>query len=419
MPWQELSPVDLRMRFITEWQTGCWTMTELCAEYAISRKTGYKWLDRYEAAGPSGLADRSRRPHHSPQTTAADVLELMVALRRRYPRWGARKLLAVAARRSSREVWPSRSTVCTLLKRRGLVAPRARRVRAVRVATSLQPITTVNGTWTSDFKGEFRTGDGAYCYPLTLRDGWSRFLLRCDGLAGTTYEATRGRFARAFAEYGLPDRIRSDNGPPFAGTGLTGLSRLAVWWMRLGIVPERIAVGHPEQNGSHEQFHAVLKAETARPPAATRAAQQRRFDRFRTEYNEERPHEALDDRVPAMLYHPSPRPLPARLPSLDYAGHLEVRRVYDNGCLWWRSRILFVSEALAGEDLGFEEVDEGLWTVWFASVAVARFDERQHCLYPIAPCREGHSAASAAEHPRRLDRRRTPPDSSSTNRRPK
>jgi putative transposase len=347
------------------------------------------------------------------------VIELLVALRRRHPRWGARKLLAVAARRGPRAVWPSRSTVCALLKARGLVAPRARRARPMRVATSRQPITTVNGTWTTDFKGQFRTGDGASCYPLTLRDGWSRFLLRCDGLAGTTYEATRGRFAQAFAEYGLPDRIRSDNGPPFAATGLTGLSRLAVWWIRLGIVPERIAVGHPEQNGSHEQFHAVLKAETARPPAATRAAQQRRFDRFRTEYNEERPHEALDDRVPAMLYHPSPRQLPARLPSLDYAGHLEVRRVYDNGCLWWRSRIVFVSEALAGEHLGFEEVDEGLWTVWFASVAVARFDERQHCLHPMAPFTEGRSAASAVEPLGRLDRRRTPNDSSSTNRRPK
>jgi putative transposase len=418
MPWQELSPVDLRLRFITEWHTGHWTMTELCGEYAISRKTGYKWLDRYDAAGPRGLADRSRRPHHSPQAIDAEVAELLVAVRRRHPRWGARKLLAVAARQTARAAWPSRSTVCALLKTRGLVTPRGRRARPVRVATSLQPITASNGTWTSDFKGEFRTGDGAYCYPLTLRDGWSRFLLRCDGLAGTTYDTTRGRFARAFAEYGLPDRIRSDNGPPFAGTGLTGLSRLAVWWMRLGIVPERIAVGHPEQNGSHEQFHAVLKAETARPPAATRAAQQRRFDRFRTEYNEERPHEALDDRVPAMLYHPSPRLLPRRLPPLDYAGHLEVRRVYDNGCLWWRRRVLFVSEALAGHDIGFEEVDEGLWTVWFGSVAVARFDERQHRLHPIARSTEGRLAASVADPPSGHHRRQAPSHSSAKNRTP-
>jgi len=410
--------VNLRMRFITEWHTGCWTMTDLCAEYQISRKTGYKWLDRYAAAGPSGLSDHSRRPHHSPQATAADVIETMVALRRRHPRWGARKLLAVAARRGPTVTWPSRSTVCDLLKARGLVAGRPRRPRKVRVACALTPITAVNGTWTTDFKGQFRTGNGVYCYPLTLRDGFSRFVLRCEALAGYTYDTTRRGFAQAFAEYGLPERIRSDNGPPFAGAGVTGLSRLAVWWIRLGIVPERIAAGHPEQNGSHEQFHAVLKAETARPPAATRPAQQRRFDRFRTEYNEERPHEALDDRVPAMLYYPSARPLPARLPGVEYPGHLEIRRVYDNGCLCWRNRILFVSEALAGEDIGFEEVDDGVWTLWFASVAVARFDERHHRLHPIAGSTAGRVAASAAHPHRRPDRRQAPVNSSSKNRKP-
>jgi transposase InsO family protein len=376
--------MEQRLELVQEYASGLFTMTELAAQYGISRKTGYVWVDRYTAEGAAGLQDRSRRPHTSPQATDAALIEALVAQRRRHPRWGAKKLLAVVKRAQPDAAWPARSTVNDALKARGLIEPRGRRARRlVPPPSPLAPITHANEVWTTDFKGHFRTGDGVYCYPLTLRDGFSRFLLRCDSLAGYTYDATRARFIRAFAEYGLPQRIRSDNGAPFAGAGLGRLSRLAVWWMRLGIVPERIAPGHPEQNGSHEQFHAVLKAATARPPAATAAAQQRRFRRFRHEYNEERPHEALADRVPARLYEASARPYPRTLPPLDYAGHLEVRRVYDNGCLWWRQRVLFVSEALVGQQVGFEEVADGVWTVYFGTVALARFDERQHCLHHV------------------------------------
>jgi transposase InsO family protein len=359
-------------------------MTELAVQYGISRKTGYLWVDRYEAEGVAGLQDRSRRPHTSPQTTDAALIAALVEQRRRHPRWGAKKLLAVVKRDQPDAAWPARSTVCEALKARGLLVPRRRRVPPLVPRPSrLAPITCANEVWTTDFKGHFRTGDGVYCYPLTLRDGFSRYVLRCDSLAGYTYEATRARFVRAFADYGLPLRIRSDNGAPFAGAGLGRLSRLAVWWMRLGIVPERIAPGHPEQNGAHEQFHAVLKAATAWPPAATATAQQRRFRRFRHEYNEERPHEALGDRVPAQVYDASSRPYPRTLPPLDYAGHFEVRRVYDNGCLWWRQRILFLSEALVGQDVAFEEVADGVWTVYFGTVALARFDERAHRLHHL------------------------------------
>jgi hypothetical protein len=260
----------------------------------------------------------------------------------------------------------------------------------------LAPITAATQTWTTDFKGHFRTRDGVYCYPLTLRDGFSRFVLRCDALEGRTYEATQQRFARAFAAYGLPERIRSDNGGPFAGIGLARLSRLAVWWMRLGIVPERIAPGHPEQNGSHEQFHSVLKAATARPPAPNAASQQRRFTRFCREYNYDRPHEALQDTVPASHYQSSPRPLPRRLPPVEYAGHLELRRTSSNGCISWNDRPLFVSEALAGEVVAFEEVDDGLWTLFFATTALGRFDERQFRIHPLAPLMTGGRSASYA-----------------------
>jgi transposase InsO family protein len=376
-------------------------MTELAAQYGISRKTGYKWLARYDTNGAGGLQDRSRRPHLSPQATDPDLVEVLLAHRRRHPRWGAKKLLAVSARQQPDAAWPSRATVCTLLKQRGLIAPWRRRARSPHApASPLAPITAVNQTWTTDFKGEFRTGDRVYCYPLTLRDGFSRFVLRCDAFLGRTTEATQRRFERAFRDYGLPERIRSDNGGPFASMGLGGLSQLSVWWMRLGIIPERIAPGHPEQNGSHEQFHRVLKAETARPPAPNCTAQQQRFRRFVREYNEERPHEALRDQPPASCYAPSRRALPTRLPPLDYAGHTEPRLVSGNGCVSWAGAPLFVAAPLAGQYVAFEEVDDGIWTLWFATVALARYDERHRSIHPLASqCSAGRSAGCAGSAP--------------------
>jgi putative transposase len=401
MPWREMSPMQQRLEFVREYATELFTMTELAAQYGISRKTGYKWLARYEADGADGLRDHSRRPHQSPHATDPDLVARLIAVRRRHPRWGAKKLLAVAARRDPRVPWPSRSTVCTWLKQRGLATPHRRRPPSAHTpAAALTVATRANELWTTDFKGEFRTGDGVYCYPLTLRDGFSRFVLRCDGLLGRTGEATQRRFARAFAEYGLPDRIRSDNGGPFASPGLGGLSALSVWWIRLGIIPERIAPGHPEQNGSHEQFHRVLKAETARPPAPNRAAQQQRFRRFVREYNEERPHEALADQLPAMSYAPSHRPLPARLPPVDYPGHMEVRLVSSNGCVSWKSAPLFVATPLAGHYVAFEEIDDGFWTLHFATVALARYDERHRSIHPMASqCAAGRAASFAGSAP--------------------
>jgi putative transposase len=394
MPWQERSPMDLRIQFVTDWQTGCWTMTELCADYRISRKTGYKWLGRFELSGARGLHDQSRRPHDSPLATAPDVVDALVALRTRHPRWGAKKLVAIGARGAPHVAWPSRSTVCHLLKARGLVVPRRRRVARVPPPSPLAPITAANDVWTTDFKGEFRTGDGRYCYPLTLRDAFSRFVLRCDALLTRTHDATRRRFERAFAAYGLPTRIRSDNGGPFASPGLAGVSRLSIWWMRLGIVPERIAPGHPEQNGSHEQFHSVLKAETARPPAVHAAAQQRRFVRFCAEYNQQRPHEALGQHPPASCYHASQRPLPPQLPPLEYPAYMEIRRVACNGSISWRGEPLFIATALDGQDIAFEEVDDGVWTIRFATVTLGRYDDRQRTIHQIATLTEGRSGAA-------------------------
>lgn len=401
MPWRETSPMEQRLQFVGEYATGLFTMTELATQYGISRKTGYKWVAEYEAGGASALRDRPRRPHHSPHAIAPELVDAILAVRRRHPQWGPKKLLAVAARHDPGAAWPARSTVATWLKIRGLIPPRRRVQHRPGAGSTLRPPTRPNEVWTTDFKGEFRTRDGRYCYPLTLRDGFSRFVLRCDALPGPTSEATRRRFERAFAEYGLPDRIRSDNGGPFAGHGLGGVSRLSVWWMRLGITVERTAPGHPEQNGSHEQFHSVLKAATTRPPAATCDAQQRRFRRFVQEYNEERPHEALDDQPPVSRYKPSPRSLPPRLPSLEYPGHMEVRLVSTTGCISWRGVQVFLAAPLAGEYVAFEEVGDGLWTVQFADVALARYDERHRTFQPIhlavAVGRSGSSAASAPD----------------------
>jgi transposase InsO family protein len=398
--------MEERLEFVREYETGLFTMTELAAQYGISRKTGYKWLERHDAEGPLGLCDRSRRPQTSPRATDPELMEMLVAIRQRHPRWGAKKLLRVARRHHPHAAWPARSTVCDHLKARGWVTPPRRRPHVPALARApFPPITGANDVWTTDFKGEFRTGDSRYCYPLTLRDGFSRFVLRCDALLGRTTDATRRRFERAFAEYGLPQRIRSDNGGPFASPGLGRLSQLSVWWMRLGIVLERIAPGHPEQNGSHEQFHAVLKAATARPPAATVEAQQRRFVRFCGEYNHERPHEALGDETPASCYVPSRRSLPRRLPPLEYPGHAEIRRVDQNGYVSWRHP-LFVSAALVGEAVAFEEVDDGVWTVTFASVVLGRFDERHHRIHPIAAISTGRSASYAGSAPDRKNKER-------------
>lgn len=379
MPWPR-SPMEFREQFVREYQAGRFTMIDLCAEYRIAPKTGYKWVQRFAAGGRAALADRSRRPHHSPQATPDALVELILDARRRHPHWGARKVLALLRHRHGERGWPARSTASDLLKRAGLIAPRRRAPVGRHLVTPLPPVSAPNAVWTTDFKGEFRTGDGRYCYPLTLRDGFSRYVLRCDGLDNRTSAATRRCFERAFAEYGLPDRIRSDNGQPFAGLGFARLSRLAVWWMHLGIVPERIAPGRPEQNGSHEQFHRILKAETARPPAGHRQAQQRRFTRFCAEYNEVRPHEALHDAPPATCYTPSRRPWSARVPTLEYPGHCEIRRVSTQGHISWRGTPLFVSEVLAGHALAFEEIDDGIWTLTFATVTLGRLDERTRTL---------------------------------------
>jgi transposase InsO family protein len=376
MPWQESSLMDQRTQFIADYRRGLEPVAELAARYGISRKTAYKWIERYDAAGPAGLLDRSRRPSSCPHATDSTTVEAILEARRHHPRWGAKKLLRLLARRAPQRAWPARSTICDLLKRHDLIPPRRRRPRVGHPGRPLTPMTAPNEIWTADFKGQFKTRDGAYCYPLTLVDGFSRYLLACQGRRSTAIVTARPVFRRAFEDFGLPRIIRTDNGVPFATTALGRLSLLSVWWIRLGISPELIEPAHPEQNGRHERMHRTLKAEATRPPAANLQAQQTRFNRFRTEYNEERPHEALDQETPASAYQRSSRRLPDRLPPIEYPAHFEVRRVSENSGIRWKRDWVCVTHTLAGEYVGLEEVDDGLWDVYFGPVRLGRMDER-------------------------------------------
>jgi putative transposase len=375
-----MSLMESREAFVHEARRYELSMTELCAMYGISRKTGYKWLARAEAGGRAALADQSRRPHASPQAMAADVRDGVVAARQAHPQWGATKVRQWLVRTAPKTEWPSRATMHRVWQQAGLVARRRRGPRGTPWPTHTRTeAQTANDVWTIDFKGSFRLGSGDRCHPLTVRDLASRYVLGCVALREEATQPVYAQVRRLLAAYGLPRVIRSDNGSPFASTGLARLSRLAVWWMRLGITVERIPPACPQAHGSHERFHRDLKAATARPPAMTWVGQQRRFGRFCREYNDVRPHAALAGDVPAQHYRPSVRALPRRLPALEYPGHWEPRRVGHDGCISWRGRREFLSQALTGELVGFEEVDDGLWTVHLGTVSLARWLERTRC----------------------------------------
>ena len=376
MPWLETSPMDQRMQFIVDYERGLQSVTELADRFSISRKTAYKWIDRHEADGAAGLVDRSRRPRSCPHETPQTIVDAVLEARGHHPRWGAKKLLRILRRKDPRAPWPSRTTVCDLLKRHDLIPKTPRRPHLSHPGRPLTPMTEPNGIWTADFKGQFKTRDGVYCYPLTLVDGFSRYLLACQGLRSTAIVLARPIFRRAFAEDGLPHIIRSDNGVPFATTALGRLSLLSVWWIRLGIYPELIEPAHPEQNGRHERMHRTLKAEATRPPSGNLQAQQTRFNRFRAEYNDERPHEALAQETPASVYRASRRERPRQLEPLDYPGHFEVRLVSRNSGIRWNHHWVCVTHTLAGEYVGLEEVDNGIWDVYFGPLKLGRMDER-------------------------------------------
>ena len=375
MPWEESLPMDQKLQFIAEYRRGTVSFAELCRRYQISRRVGYKWRQRYDADGPSGLDDRSRRPLTSPTQTADAICQAIIATRRHHPTWGAKKLLKVLRSADPDADWPSRRTANQILAREGLVR---RRVRPRRPGHPGKPTTVAsapNQLWCVDFKGQFKMLDGRYCYPLTVTDAFSRFLLCCHGLPSTESKPTQVLFEQLFRRHGLPERIKSDNGTPFASTALGRLSPLSVRWIQLGIEPELIQPGKPYQNGQHERMHRVLKAEATRPPARDLSAQQRRFDRFRREYTFVRPHEALDLEVPATLFTASPRRLPKVVEPVRYPPHFETRLVSTNGGIRWNSKWVAVSTTCAGHHVGLEAVDHAIWDVYFGPIKLGRLLE--------------------------------------------
>ena len=308
----ETNAVDERVRFVKDFASGHWSMTELCERYGVSRPTGYKWIARHRTAGDRGLVERSRAPHSCPHRTSEDVEALLVEARRQYG-WGAKKLLRVLGTQYPDLPWPARSTANDVLDRHHLLRKNRRRRTWAHPGAAALETTQPNQVWPADFKGQFKTGDGQYCYPLTVTDHFSRALLVCRGLPSVKTALAQPVFRALFRAVGLPDAIRTDNGAPFASTGIHGLSPLNVWWMQLGIVHQRITPASPQQNGQHERMHRELKRETTRPPSSTLRAQQRRFEAFRIRYNEERPHEGIGDRTPSSLWTPPARAYPEQI----------------------------------------------------------------------------------------------------------
>ena len=353
-----------RQRFVDECMKEEESIAALCRRYEISRKTGYKWLERFLAG--CELGNRSRRPRSSPKAVTTWLEDAIVAARKQRPHWGPKKMRAILSRRNPQLELPAVSTFALIFKRNGLVQPRKRRRFTPPSTTPFGAVTAPNALWCVDFKGQFSVGR-LRCYPLTVMDAHSRYLLACVALRGTRATPVRRAFEQIFATFGLPAAIRSDNGVPFASSGVAGLSKLSAWWTKLGIRHERIEPGKPQQNGRHERMHRTLKREATMPPATSMKAQQRSFDRFRKQYNEERPHEALGQRPPAEFYEVSTRVLPDPPWGRDfeYPMHFETVRISRLGALRWNDRSVFLSTALSHELVGLEWRDSGRWAVHF------------------------------------------------------
>lgn len=375
MPWKETCAVEQRLEFIREVLRGDLSKAELCRQYGISRPTGDKWLERFVEHGIDGLKDLPSIPNHHPNQVPDELAEMLLTVRREHMSWGPKKLKAYLMRKYPAMKWPATSTIGELLRRNSISVGRTWRRRTPSYTQPFAGCAEPNTTWCGDFKGQFRTGNGGVCYPLTITDAYSRYLLRCQGMPRPQTAPTQSIFESAFREYGMPRAIRSDNGPPFASTGIGGLSQLSIWWIRLGIVPERIEPGHPEQNGRHERMHLTLKKETASPPRASLRSQQLRFDDFCREYNTQRPHEALDQRTPADVYQASLRPYPSRLPEPEYDCETAIRYVHSNGEIKWRGRRMYLGGILTGQHVGLKEVSDGHWMVLLSRMPLGVLDD--------------------------------------------
>jgi len=375
--------MDERVKFIAAYLRGELAVSRLCDAFGVSRKTAYKWIARYSEGGVAELVERSRRPHAHPNAMSPKVESLIIATRKEHAFWGPKKLLAVLRGSYPGLKLPATSTVGHLLARRGLSHPRRSPRRSSPYGQPFLGYDKPNAVWCADFKGHFRLLDRTRCHPLTISDGFSRYLLRCEALRHPRHEPVKEVFEQTFREFGLPDAIRTDNGPPFSSLTIGGLSHLAVWWTRLGIRPERIKPGRPDQNGRHERMHRTLKHEAVGEDRLEFASQQARFDQWRKEYNEVRPHEALEQRPPAEYYESSPRPYPVELPEPQYPAQFETRRINHAGYLLWDRHKYYVSWSLQMQLVGLEEVRDGNWVLHFGPRALAVVDATTKKFTPI------------------------------------
>jgi putative transposase len=380
MSWRTTSVREERERLVEAYLGKRYSKSELAERFGITRPTVDLWIRRFEAEGKSGLNDRSRAPRSCPHRTGEAIEELIVETRRAHPSWGPEQLRGRLKLEHEALELPALSTVAAILKRHGLVEGHRRgRRRRVSMHRKLQTSQS-NQVWSIDFKGQFRLGNRQYCYPLTMTDSFARYVLCCHGLPSVSAKGVRQQMQQVFEQYGLPAAIRSDNGQPFAGSGLWRLTRLNVWWMSLGIDVIRTRPGKPQDNGQHERMHRTLKADTTRPPSGSFSAQQRRFDLWRQEFNDERPHQGIGGQRPSHLYQPSCRAMPSEIAAPEYPGHYEVRSVRPNGAMKFKGKLVFVSEALSNQRIGLEEIAEDVWRIMYYRVLLGHLDSTTNSL---------------------------------------
>ena len=383
MPWKETCAMDQRVQLIGDWIKDEFSITELSELYGVSRTTIYKWIARYEEHGMDGLKELSRAPLHHPNATSLAIVSKIIEMKTLHQRFGPKKIIARLQMQHPDTRWPAVSTAGDILKKQGLVQPRKKKRRVPPYTEPFLGCDKPNAAWSADFKGHFHTEDGRLCHPLTISDNYSRYLLQCRGLRRPTHEQTQPWFEWTFREYGLPDAIRTDNGAPFASLSLGGLSRLSVWFIKLGIIPERINPGHPEQNPRHERMHRTLKEAVVIPPKSNIYEQQQAFENFKYEFNYERPHEALGQKTPSSLYQPSNRPYPSRIPQVEYDGDVAVKKIKHSGEMYWKGKWVYVSQALAEEYIALEQIDDCLWKVLFSFFPLGILNELTGRVLPL------------------------------------
>jgi transposase InsO family protein len=377
MPWKEVKPMDEKVLFLADYLREKQSFTDLCNNYCISRKTGYKWISRYLEEGVEGLHNRTKAPKNHPHQTPFAVRQEIIRLRNKKKiKVGPKKIQTLLLTKYAEDEVPSTTTIYKILCKEGLVISRKRRRRVPPMPQPFEPVKDQNDVWSADYKGQFLTKDGKWCYPLTVMDHQSRYLLQCKGHESISTDAVKKEFQQLFNTYGLPKRIRTDNGVPFASRSVGGISRLSKWWIRLGILPERIQPGKPQQNGAHERMHRTLKDTVIQPPGRNIKHQQKLFDGFMQEYNNERPHETLKQKTPASQYQKSFKQMPTKLPELEYPGYYRITPVSSKGLMYCFSSIVYVGHILEGERVGMEEVHEGVWKVYFGPIYLGLFDQR-------------------------------------------